>query len=206
MVTFFGTAIPLLLITALLVTKHLWGPYGPNWLNAMTDQRVALLGMVAGNAAVAAIIRIIARPENQFGAVFAGIAGVATIGAGHAHLTDVGSSWQAQALAAFIALTLIPATPSFAIRIHNLHGGFTQVFKSEDALLLLFGILFVISVLMAEWVNDGAIARMQAIAFAIGRAMLTVAGGLFGLSVIGYFGWMTWKLILFLVRKIRRKL
>lgn len=71
-------------------------------------------------------------------------------------------------------------------------------------MLLLLGILFVVSLLMAEWVHDGYVARMRSVGTAIGRAILTVAGGLFGLAVIGYFGWLVWKLAALIARAIWR--
>ena len=203
-VTFFGTAVPLLLLASLLLSKHLWESYAPAWLNDLTEQRVALLGMVAGTATIAAIIRIIANPGNSFGTAFAGTAGLATFGAGYVQLTNNGTTWQEEMLAVSIGLTLVPAFPSMASRIYTLPGGFIQLARSPVARLVFLGILFVLSVMMAEWAHDGYIATAISIASAIGRAILAVAGGLFALAVVGYFGWLTWKLVLLIVRTIRQ--
>ena len=203
-VTLFGTAVPLLCVAGLLLSKHVWESYAPSWLNDMTEQRVALLGMVAGTATLAAIIRIIVRPGSVFGIVFAGTAGLATFGAGYVQLTSLETTWYEELLAVFIGLTIVPAFPSMANRIYALPSNFKQLVKSRVGVLFLLGILFIVSLLMAEWVHDGYIARMRSIGTAIGRAILTVVGGLFGLTVIGYFGWLVWKLAELIGRAIWR--
>ena len=99
-----------------------------------------------------------------------------------------------------IGLTLFPAFPGLAIRIYTLPQGLMWLAKSKGGLLLLLGILFVLSVLMAEWANDGYIARMKAISSTIIRATLSITGGVFALAVIGYFAWLVWKLVMIVLR------
>ncbi len=209
LILFFGTFLPMLLLAALLSSKQNWEPYAPNWLNAMTEQRVAFLVMLTGNAGIAVLIRALAKAGRTIETGFAGIAGIATFSAGHAHITDAGASWQEQVLAVLIALTLVPAIPIVTNWISALPMQLNRLRKSQLGMLLLLGTLSVampiVSILLMEWWFDGYIAQVRTITALIGKAILSVAGGLFAIAVIGYFVWLPLSLILFIIRKFRKK-
>lgn len=73
--------------------------------------------------------------------------------------------------------------------------GFIRAVKTPVASLFLLRIFFVVSVLMAEWANGAYISRMRRIAPALLRAILSVAGVVFGLVLVGYFAWLAWHLV-----------
>ena len=62
---------------------------------------------------------------------------------------------------------------------------------------------------MAEWASEGYIARMRAVFTAIGWAIVRVGGGLLGLLVVAYLGWLVWytiRLCVMLVGRCRKAL
>ena len=193
MVLFSGTGVPLLAIVALLSSKQLWGPYAPDWLDAMTEQRTALLGMVAGNFAIAIMIRVIARVGKLIEPIFAGIAGLCTFTAGHAHISDAGAPWQTEVLAMVISLTLVPAVPRFANGIYGLPKRLIRLCKSPGALLLLTGILVVAYILLLEWLFGEHVAWMRAVISTVIEKTLIVGKGLLAIGAhlllaFGYCG------------------
>ena len=194
----------MILMAAVLLSKHLWEAYAPMWLNSLTSERVALLGIISGTATVAAIARIVATPGNPFSTTFVGVAGISTFGAGYVQISSGAPSWQEEFVVVLIGLTLVPAFPGVANRIYGGFGGVWQLIKSREARFVGLVVLLIISVLMAEWVHEGYIDRMRAVFTAVGWAIVRVGGGLLALLVVAYMGWLVYQIIRLCVSLVGR--